>query len=56
MEQHYGKVMSYLLEQKMINPSRCFLLQTNLDEVADKCTFKRMYIGYNMLKNEFMQG
>ena len=39
----------------MIDPSGCFILQTDFDEALDKCTFKRMYIGYSMLKNEFKQ-
>ena len=56
LEVHYGKVRSYLLKQKRIDPSGCFILQTNLDEAIDKCTFKRMYICYNMLKNAFKQG
>ena len=56
MEHHYGKVRSYLLEQKRIDLSECFILQTDLDKAIGKCTFKRMYIGYSMLKNEFKQG
>ena len=55
LEQHYVKVRSYLLEQKMIDPSGCFILPTDFDEAVDKCTFKRMHIGYSMLKNEFKQ-
>ena len=54
LKQHYGKVRSYLLKQKRIDSSGCFILQTNLDEALDKCTFKRMYISYSMLKNGFL--
>ena len=53
LDEHYGKFRSYLLEQKMIYPSGCFILQTDLDEATNKCTLKRMYIGYSMLKNGF---
>ena len=56
LEEHYGKVMSYLLKQKRIDLNGCLILQTYLDEFANKCTFKRMYIGYSMLKNGFKQG
>ena len=44
------------MEQKRIYPSGCFILQTDLDEVVDKCTLNRMYFFYSMLKNGFMRG
>ena len=41
LDEHYCKFRSYLLGQKMIDLSRCFILQ------------KYVYIGYNMLENGF---
>ena len=34
----------------------CFIMQTGLDEATNKTSFKRLYVGYSMLKHEFMQG
>ena len=39
-----------------IDPARCFLLHTDFDEVTNKCSFKRLYVSYSMLKNGFMKG
>ena len=34
----------------------CFILHTDFNEVTNKCSFKRFYFCYSMLKNGFMQG
>ena len=45
-----------MLEHMRIDSTRCFILQTDLNQAMNKSTFKRLYIGYNMLKHGFMQG
>ena len=56
LKQHYAKLRRYLEEQMRIYLTVCFLLQTDFDESTNKCSFKRLYISYSMLRNGFMQG
>ena len=56
LEDNYGKVMSYLKEQMRIDPIGSFILQANFDETTNKSIFKRLYVGYNMLRNGFKKG
>ena len=55
LEEHYGKVRRYLNEQMRIDPNGYFILQANLGETTNKSNFKRVYVGYNMLRNGFRQ-
>ena len=50
LEEHYGKVTRYLKEQMRIDPNGSFILQTDLDENTNKSIFKRVYVGYCMLR------
>ena len=55
LEEHNGKVRRYLKEQMRIDPNGSFIFQANLDENTNKSIFKRVYVGYSMLKNSFRQ-
>ena len=55
LEEHYGKVRRYSKEEMMIDPNGSFILQAHLDETTNKSIFKRVYVGYNMLRNGFRQ-
>ena len=56
LKEHYGKVRRYLEKQMRIDHNRSLILQTDLDETTNKSIFKRLYVGYNLLRNEFKQG
>ena len=39
-----------------IDPNGSFILHTDLDETTNKSIFKRLYVGYSLLRNWFRQG
>ena len=51
----HEKVGRYLNEQMRIDPNGSFILQADLDETANKSIFKRVYVGYRMLRNGFRE-
>ena len=55
LEEHYGKVRRCLEEQMSIDHIGSFIFQTDLDETANKSIFKRLYVGYSLLRNGFKQ-
>ena len=56
LKEHYGKVRRFLEKQMRIDHNRSLILQTDLDETTNKSIFKRLYVGYSLLRNEFKQG
>ena len=51
----HEKVGRYLNEQMRFDPNGSFILQADLDETANKSIFKRVYVGYSMLRNGFRE-